>query len=141
MTKNANFPPEWHVTTTPTDWSNEATILEHIEKIINPYIIKKREELNLDLEFPALVLFYHFTGQITQVILERLEKYHIMYVLIPNTCTDQLHPMDLSINKPFKDQLKQSFHSWYASQVLLQFTEVKTGSQSLLNLLTIAVGN
>ena len=53
-------------------------MLEYVDKIINPYVFKKREELKLDVEFPALVLF-------------------------------DLNPMDLSINKPFKDQLKHLF--------------------------------
>ena len=51
---------------------------------------------------------------------DHLEKYHIMYALIPKTCTDQLQPMDLSVNKPFNDCLKQSFQTWYASQIQQQ---------------------
>ncbi len=105
-------------------------MLEYVDKVIHPYVEKKREELQLDSEFPALVLFDHFSGQATQTVFDRLQKYHILYVLIPKTCTDRLQPMDLSINKPFKDQLKQSFQSWYASQIQKQI-KTKTDSASL----------
>lgn len=53
-----------------------------------------------------------------------------MYVLIPKTCTDRLQPMDLSVNKPFKDRLKQSFQTWYASQIQQQVKQ-KPDSASL----------
>ena len=63
LPKNVTFPSEWHVTTTPTHWSNENTMSEYIDKDIQPYVKKKREELHLDSDFPALVLFDHFSGQ------------------------------------------------------------------------------
>ena len=98
LPRNVIFPSEWHVTTTPTHWSNENTMLEYIDKVIHPYVKEKREELHLDSDFPALVLFDHFSGQATQTVFDHFEKYHIMYVLIPKTCTDRLQPMDLSVS-------------------------------------------
>lgn len=110
LPKNVSFPPEWQLTTTPTHWSNEATMLQYIDKVINPYVEKKREELKLKPDFPALVLFDHFSGQITQSIFDHLQKL------------------------PFKDQLKSSFHSWYASQVKKQVQEGNAGALSPIDL-------
>ena len=39
---------------TPTHLSNENTLLKHIDKVIHPYAEKKRKELHLDCDFPAL---------------------------------------------------------------------------------------
>ena len=41
-------------------------------------------------------------------------------VLVPSNCTDKLQPLDVSVNKPAKDHLKQKFHKWYAEKVMEQ---------------------
>ena len=120
LPRNVQFPSDWDVTTTPTHWSNEDTMKVYIDKVIVPYVKVKRKELELSFDFPALVLFDHFSGQITQAIFDRLEEHNIRYVLIPKTCTDRLQPMDLSVNKPVKNHLKSSFQMWYASQIQAQ---------------------
>lgn len=48
-----------------------------------------------------------------------------MVVLFPSTCTDQLQPLDLSINKPAKDHLKKKFTEWYAHKVTEQINSGK----------------
>jgi len=80
-------------------------------------------ELQHPSTFPALMLFDHLSGQISQVIFDKLEKHHLKHVLIPKTCTDRLQPMDLSVNKPIKSHLQSSFQAWYASQVKKQIQE------------------
>ena len=40
-------------------------------------------------------------------------------MLIPNS-TNLLQPMDLSVNKPAKDFLRQRFQEWYADQLMEQ---------------------
>ena len=39
---------------------------------------------------------------------------------MPANCTDRLQPMDLSINKPAKNFLKQQFQLWYSNEIYLQ---------------------
>ena len=38
-------------------------------------------------------------------------------------CQPTAQPMDLCINKPFKDHMKASFQTWYAQQVCLQLQQ------------------
>lgn len=57
-------------------------MLKYIDRVIHLYVEKKREELHLDFDFPAFVLFDHFSGWATQAVFDNCEKYHIMYVLI-----------------------------------------------------------
>ena len=130
LPKNVTFPEGWDITTTPTHWSSEDSMLRYIHKIICPYVAQKRVQLKLGVDFPALVLFDHFSGQITQKVFDLLEKNNINFVLIPKTCTDRLQPMDLSVNKPFKAHLKQSFHTWYASQIKKQIEDNEDSSLS-----------
>ena len=56
-------------------------------------------------------------------MLKLLEDNHILYVTIPNNCTDKLQPLDLSVNKPAKDFLRAKFQEWYGDQICRQLDD------------------
>ena len=97
-----NFPCDWHITHSHNHWSNENTMKAYIEEILIPYVSKKRKELKLLSEYPALAIFDKFTGQGTQGLLQLLEDNDIRVVMVPANCTDRLQPLDVSVNKPAK---------------------------------------
>ena len=55
---------------------------DYINKILIPYIKKKRTELKLPSDQRALVLFDKFKGQCTSSILELLEENNISVVML-----------------------------------------------------------
>ena len=115
-----SFPKDWDIWHSRNHWSNEDTMPRYLEKIIVPFISKKREELKHPPDHPALAIFDVFRGQRTERFLSTLKEHHIEVVFVPANCTDHLEPLDLSINKPFKDQIKSKFVDWYASEVKKQ---------------------
>ena len=112
------FPPEWDITHSPKHWSNKETMIQYMEKIILPYIRSARAAFSDDT--PALVIMDNFKGQITSPVTELLESNNIHVCLLPPNTTNQLQPMDFSVNKPAKDFLKRCFEDWYAEQVTSQ---------------------
>ena len=48
-----SFPRDWHFTHSDSHWLNETTIIAHIERILLPYVTKKREKLKLPSDCPA----------------------------------------------------------------------------------------
>ena len=107
-----DFPEWWDIWHSENHWSNEETMHRYIEKIIVPFIEKKRIALKLPTTHPALVLYDCFRGQTTAEIESLLEKNNIVTVQISANCTDKLQPMDVSVNRPMKDRLrKNSGHS------------------------------
>jgi len=88
---------------------------KYIKKFVVPFITKKREALKLEATHPALALFDGCKGQTTEMIHSLMVANNIVTILMPPNCTDKLQPLDLSINKPVKDQLK--FQAWYANEV------------------------
>ena len=110
------FPQDWNVTFTPNHWSNEQKTEEYIEKIILPYVTKRREEHGKPNQ-TALVIFDEFKGQVTDDVYNMLDSNNIQVVKVPPNCTDRLQPMDLSINKPVKDFLRGKFQKWYSLEV------------------------
>ena len=79
-----------------------------------------RQELNLDADHPALVIFNRFCAQCTSAILTLLEDKKVYVVIVPANCTDWLHPLDVSVNKAVKDHLQNQFQDWYSDQVCKQ---------------------
>jgi hypothetical protein len=55
-----------------------------------------------------------FKGHVTDSMEDQLRKMKTELVIIPGGMTLVLHPMDVSINKPFKDRLSQQYLTWIA---------------------------
>ena len=87
--------------------------------MIIPYIKCTRESKKLGNK-PTLAIFDAFTRHSGAEIDELLESNNILTVKVPASCTDELQPMDLSINKPCKSRLRQNFSMWYAERVAEQ---------------------
>ena len=80
--------------------------------------------MNLPANQSSLCIFDNFKAQLTAEVLELLKSNHVETVFVPPNSTDQLQPLDLSVNKPAKDFLRKKFEQWYALQVYNQGTAV-----------------
>ena len=76
----------------------------------------KQKEVSFSFH-PALVIFDNFSAQTTETIVQLLEDNHVRIAMIPPNCTDQLQPLDVSVNKAVKEFLRQQFETWYTTQV------------------------
>ena len=61
-----NFPEGFNITHTPNHRSCEKSAIEHLEKVVFPYLSKKREQLKMPKDQKALLVFDVFKGQTTQ---------------------------------------------------------------------------
>ena len=104
-------------------------MVDYLEKILFPYIKKKRQELKLDSNYPALVIFDQFWGQSTNNIFALLEDNHMLVAVVPANCTDWLQPLDVSVNKAAKEFLHGQFQEWYSEQICHQLQEGNESAQ------------
>ena len=81
------FPSEFDIYHNPNHWANECA-LRFIKKIILPYIKATSEEISKPNQ-TAMVIFDVFKGQTTAAVYSLLEENGIVYVTIPNGCTDK----------------------------------------------------
>ena len=102
--------------------------------IIIPYVQKTRAEKRLSPTHQALAIFDVFRGQTVDEVYKLLEENHISVVLVTSNCTDKLQPLDLSVNKPAKDHLKQKFHKWYAEKVTEQIDAGKSPDEVVVDM-------
>ena len=93
----------------------------YVEHIIVPYIKNVRENVGNDKA--ALVIMDNFKGQVTESVLKLLDDHNILVVLLPPNTTDQLQPMDISVNKPAKEYLRKRFEEWYSMKVMKQLDD------------------
>lgn len=114
---SVSFPSSWHITFTENHWANENTTIDHINKILIPYINAARFRLSLPSNHTALVIFDRFKGQCTPTVLQLLSENHIQIAIVPANLTDRLQPLDISVNKAAKDHLRREFSSWYSEQL------------------------
>ena len=113
----------WH---TPNHWANsETSLIRLVQNIAIPYIRETRKKLDLNEEHMALVIYDTFKGHTGEEMKSILVQNNVISVIVPANCTDLLQPLDLSVNKPFKDHLRHCFQSWYSNQVFSQLQGVK----------------
>ena len=98
-------------------------MIKQQKNILLPYVNREREELGLPSSYPALVVYDRFKAQCTNGVLQLLRKNHTDTVLIPALCTNQLQPLDVSVNILAKEFLRKKFQLWYSEQVCSQLEE------------------
>jgi len=114
------FPSGLSITCPENHRCNEQTMKLYITDVTLPYLHQARQKLDLSPTHRVLLIFDNFKGQCTEVLLKLLDAENINVILIPANCTNQLQPLDLSVNKAAKEFLHNQFQQWYASQVCLQ---------------------
>ena len=117
-------------TGTSNHWANESTMRDYVTKVIVLYVEKVRAARvprpdPSSPPQPALVIFdvlsnvsvYTIKGQMCQSTIDLLMENTIHFVHVPPNCTDRLQPLDLSVNKPCKNFMRNKFIEWYFTNV------------------------
>ena len=91
LPKGVELPDDLNVNYTKNHWSNEEKAIEHLEKVVFPYLKKQKAELKLTDEQKGMLIFDVFIGQVT----ENVTKIYRAERLCACTCTKQ-HDRPLS---------------------------------------------
>ena len=92
----------------------------YIEKIIVPYIQRKKTELKLPSSQQTLCIIGDFLAQCITGVTKLLDHHAISIVYVPVNCTGELQPLDLSVNKLVKNSIMQRFQEWHTEQIVQQ---------------------
>ena len=84
------FPEDFDAWHTPNHWATSETTIQLFDKIIIPYIARKRRELELPEEHMALVILDAFRGHTTPEVRDLLLKNNIITVFVPSNCCNPL---------------------------------------------------
>ncbi|RPB04382.1 hypothetical protein L873DRAFT_1758859 [Choiromyces venosus 120613-1] len=113
------YDPHVIVKFNPTGYANSENMEEWIEEQLVPALNCK----------PALLVLDLFAGHKTDNVLDAFKAHDITLSIIPAGCTGIIQPLDISINRPFKDILKVSLSLndfyFYFSIYFFTYTIVK----------------
>ena len=86
-------------------WMDEDLMTEYLEHIWQPYVEETADKLGLP-DHNALLTLDSFRAHTTDKITKVMEEHSTTHCVMPGGCTSKLQPLDVSVNKPFKQILK-----------------------------------
>ncbi|CAB4426858.1 unnamed protein product [Rhizophagus irregularis] len=66
---------------------------------------------NLSKE-PAMMVYNSFQGHLEESVKGKFKQHDFHLAVIPAGLTNICQPLDVSINKPFKDNMRKEWHIW-----------------------------
>ena len=69
------------------------------------FLFKFRMSENLSKE-PAMIVYDSFRGHLEENVKDKFKQHNFHLAVIPAGLTSVCQPLDVSINKPFKDNLR-----------------------------------
>lgn len=96
------------VTVQEKAWMDEKLMLVYLQEIWRPYVDWVTEEVGLPGTISLLVMD-SFRAHTTEAVKDTLEEMNTTAPIIPGGCTSKVQPLDVCVNKPFKQLLKASW--------------------------------
>src|SRR5436309_14113725 len=78
------------------------------------YLNRMRRSYN-QYRFPAMMVYDSFRRHLEESVKEKFNEYNIDLAVIPGGLTSICQPLDIAINKPFKDNLRKEWHIWMSN--------------------------
>ena len=89
----------------------------YVEKILAPYMRAQRDEPGVSDDVPGHLVMDVYRAHRTPDVLEVIEQAGCKLRFVPANCTSEMQPLDVTINKVVKDELKRHLIDWYAKEV------------------------
>ena len=97
--KDVVLPKGWVLQMNDRAWVNEEVMIRWIREILRPYTQRR----------PALLVMDSFSAHITSKVKAELAKINTHPAIIPGGCTSKAQPLDVALNKPFKDRIRRQW--------------------------------
>ena len=107
------FPKGFLLEMNDSHWSNETETLKLLDKVVSPYLKKKKVELKLPESQKSCIIWDAFGAHRTDSVISKLEVSGIEAVGVPKNLTHLLQPLDLTINSATKKIEKRQFSEYF----------------------------
>jgi hypothetical protein len=107
----SRLPSSMHYSIQPKAWIDTEEMKKYIDTVLVPFMIGR-------LGQNALLLLDNFSVHASDTIKEKLQGIGFDLLYIPKGMTGILQPLDIAVNKPFKDKLKTHYTEWLTARIL-----------------------
>jgi hypothetical protein len=87
-------------------WMDEGVMLMWVQKVLKPYVREAPEHI-----VPILLLDSYRCHMMASVVRE-IQKLGVEVEHIPGGCTTLCQPVDVGVNKPFKNRIREKWECW-----------------------------
>jgi hypothetical protein len=91
-------------------WVDTTEMIKYIDMVLAPF-------MQNHLGSRCLLILDNFSVHLSSLVREKLSSLNIDPLYVPSGMTGFLQPLDISVNKPFKDELKSLYTQWLMSRV------------------------
>ena len=116
--QHMSFPEDWHITHSPSHWSNIDTMHQYLENILIPYVNGMRDQIR-DPDQKALLILDVFAPHRDETFKAACKAANIKVIYVPAGCTSDLQPLDAegSVNAALKLKMANEFSSYYQGEI------------------------
>lgn len=100
-------------------WIKEDLLLDWLERVI--------VNLKVAKNFLLALVIDQCKVHLKETVKKYLDVNNISYFYIPSGCTGMLQPLDVCINKPWKDRLRKYFDDWFKAYGSTDENQTKCG--------------
>ncbi|KAG7344129.1 DDE superfamily endonuclease [Nitzschia inconspicua] len=90
----------------PAAWQDNENMLMWIDECLVPHIQQRADGA------PVVLFLDHFRCHYSDTVKAKLDTIGVQSKLIPKGCTSVVQPIDVGVNKPFKDRIKSQWWEW-----------------------------
>ena len=95
-------------------WMDVKAMEYWVRHCLRPYALKLLKEKK------GLLIFDNFSGHLDKAIETKVKELRFDILKLPPNATAYLQPLDLSINKAFKDYFSDCWENWISSEIRTQ---------------------
>ena len=104
LPKNLNFPKEVVVRCQAKGWMDETLVQDWLRTVWSKVGDLSRRK--------SMLVWDSFRAHLSKPVHNTLRSINTECVVIPGGMTSMLQPLDVSINKPFKDRMRAKWQNW-----------------------------
>ncbi|CAI7879626.1 unnamed protein product [Closterium sp. NIES-54] len=118
------FPPDVVVACHENGWMDAEVDIRWLEESVKPFL---RPGFGRHAR-SSMVVLDSYRGHLTEGVKEKFRELNCVPAIIPSSCTAEVQPLDICINKSFKASVRQQYQKWFQEEGQEQLTRAGTGN-------------
>jgi len=110
LSRGEQIPPDVVVWFQKNGWMDTNLMIKYID-----YLNDNLRSNGSNRHIPRMMVFDSFKGHLEESVKRKFRDSGFDLAVIPGGLTSICQPLDVTINKPFKDNLRKEWHLWMAS--------------------------